>query len=631
MMIRRPLELFDTRRVRLAALAVGAIVPFSAFIAYQIMDYRERLTKDALQQAIHFARLGADSFEDTIAEARTVLELASLVPVVTNGPADACQSFLRSIEQSRDWANGIWVVGENGRVRCSTIANGTDLDLSDRASYKQSVAAPSFRVSDFFVSKLRNHPAAVATLPTYSVTTGERMLLAITLNLTWFQRLAKKIGQPSGAAVVLLDGKGAVLSSFPGEQDLVGRNLANLPVVQKMLQGSDGQFEGASLDGKQALWGYVTLAGTNLRLAVNFERNEVLKTVDRGTVQAIAMLALIALLVGGLIWHAGDRIFAAPLRKLDELLQATLENMHQGLIVVDAQGTIAICNRHAMDLLDLPSKLMSARPRTEDVIAYQRSQGEFANLPDKIQHRLAPLTQGETTNTYERERPNGTIIEVRTVPFADGGVVRTYTDVTERRRAERLLVESNDRLAAANEMLETLAHQDALTGLANRRQLDTQIGREFGRARRTGSSVALVMIDVDNFKAYNDRYGHPAGDDCLRAVAKVVRENVKRPADLAARYGGEEIAILLPDTDMAGAKAVAEQVRKAINGLMIEHGGGLEGTLTISAGVSALVPTGERKPSDLIRKADQALYQAKNTGRNRVVVDATVEPETMAA
>ena len=128
----------------------------------------------------------------------------------------------------------------------------------------------------------------------------------------------------------------------------------------------------------------------------------------------------------------------------------------------------------------------------------------------------------------------------------------------------------------------------------------------------------MLMIDVDAFKQYNDLYGHLAGDECLIKIAKVVQSCQKRPADLSARYGGEEIAVLLPDTDMSGAFKLAEKIRSSIHDLGIRHLGNKTGVITISCGVASVIPASDDGPAVLISAADRALYEAKTNGRNLV-------------
>jgi diguanylate cyclase (GGDEF)-like protein len=173
--------------------------------------------------------------------------------------------------------------------------------------------------------------------------------------------------------------------------------------------------------------------------------------------------------------------------------------------------------------------------------------------------------------------------------------------------------------AVSNKMLLTLARRDGLTGLSNRRHFDELLVQEFRRARRQELPLSLLMLDVDCFKGFNDTFGHPAGDDCLRRVSAAVRETLKRPGDTAARYGGEELAVLLPATDLTGAMVIGEQMRVAVASLAIAHPGSPFGHVTISVGAADMLPLlVSDKAADLLCAADQALYQAKKTGRNRV-------------
>jgi diguanylate cyclase (GGDEF)-like protein len=177
-------------------------------------------------------------------------------------------------------------------------------------------------------------------------------------------------------------------------------------------------------------------------------------------------------------------------------------------------------------------------------------------------------------------------------------------------------------LQARNATLDRLARTDALTGLHNRRYLDERIAAETARAAREGNAISLVMVDVDCFKRYNDMLGHAAGDDCLRRVAAAIGTAVHRPADVAARFGGEEFAILLPGTGREGALRVAESARAAVVALALSHEGNPAGIVTISAGVATIRPRGIEDGRLLVEQADGALYGAKEAGRNRVEVAA---------
>ena len=197
----------------------------------------------------------------------------------------------------------------------------------------------------------------------------------------------------------------------------------------------------------------------------------------------------------------------------------------------------------------------------------------------------------------------------------------------ERKDADLELDQARLNLEGMNKALERLALEDDLTGLANRRQFDLSLHEEFSRAMRNGDSLGLVMVDVDHFKQYNDIYGHLAGDQCLRKIGRVIKAQQTRPGDVMARYGGEEVTILLPGADEAGAMAVAERVRVAVRQLGLLHEGNAAGIVTISAGVSAFVPIRDVDASDkLLRAADKALYLAKSEGRDCIRSSSDLPP-----
>ncbi|HEY0061553.1 MAG TPA: diguanylate cyclase [Telluria sp.] len=202
--------------------------------------------------------------------------------------------------------------------------------------------------------------------------------------------------------------------------------------------------------------------------------------------------------------------------------------------------------------------------------------------------------------------------------------VRLYGQVALRDRLERERRSLQKLLVKKSRSLRRQALKDALTGIANRRQFDTRLLREFNRAATDGRPLSLVILDVDYFKKYNDQHGHPAGDECLKSVAGCINNGRRRSQDLAARMGGEEFAILLPDTDLRGAIAVAESIRKTVAARTMDHISGRPHSITVSCGVHSVVPTLNMAPSDLVDAADRALYLAKTSGRNRVRAEGSM-------
>jgi diguanylate cyclase (GGDEF)-like protein len=173
-------------------------------------------------------------------------------------------------------------------------------------------------------------------------------------------------------------------------------------------------------------------------------------------------------------------------------------------------------------------------------------------------------------------------------------------------------------LRTANETLLQLTNRDPLTQIANRRCFEDNLALEWKRAQRPGSQIGLIMLDIDHFKAYNDHYGHQAGDRCLQRVAALLQSTAQRSTDLVARYGGEEFVIILPDATAEAALALAEAMRKGVEALQLEHAASPTSPwVTLSLGAASLIPRADNTPEQLIQSADQALYRAKAGGRNR--------------
>jgi len=199
----------------------------------------------------------------------------------------------------------------------------------------------------------------------------------------------------------------------------------------------------------------------------------------------------------------------------------------------------------------------------------------------------------------------------------------TYSKGLEAKVAARTI-----ELERANDSLRELAQRDPLTHLANRRLFDSTLNHEWDRLSREGEPLALLLLDIDWFKQVNDHFGHQYGDRCLQSIAAAMSGVLRRPADLAARYGGDEFAIILPDTDLAGAVTVGERISGAVRALAIGQAPDRrEPVVTLSIGVAARVPQHGQTPDALIREADQGLYRAKQLGRNQVAV-AQPEPES---
>jgi diguanylate cyclase (GGDEF)-like protein/PAS domain S-box-containing protein len=313
-------------------------------------------------------------------------------------------------------------------------------------------------------------------------------------------------------------------------------------------------------------------------------------------------------------------IDASPLGDADAATQATMYR----LMVENTVDLIIRYDANRVRTYVSPSVWAMAGYQPEEILGRQAYD---LNHPDDRERAIAMFqsigpARGSDKLVFRVRCKDGTYIWVETLYRylpEDGGVLAVSRDITARKHAEQKLAEANAKLEAANGLLRVLAQQDGLTGLANRRCFDEVLTTEFRRACRELEPLGIVMIDVDCFKSYNDLYGHLAGDECLRRISSLVTNALRRPADLAARYGGEEIAVLLPATNDSGATSVAERIRRAVLSLRIKHRDSANGFVTISAGASSIIPPrDDGNPSHLVDAADRALYRAKRDGRNRM-------------
>jgi diguanylate cyclase (GGDEF)-like protein len=292
------------------------------------------------------------------------------------------------------------------------------------------------------------------------------------------------------------------------------------------------------------------------------------------------------------------------------------------LMVLDGRGRIVDLNRAAERTFglrvygDLPPDFHGLRSSA------RAAADRYAEVVLPV--REIPGPPGDEVSDSAEEAPRRTF-EVTVTPLGrndpSGQTALLFRDVTERRRMERELLDTTAELRAANEELERLANTDPLTGLANRRRFMRRLERELDRSQRYDRPLSLILLDLDGFKQVNDVHGHAVGDAVLEATADVMR-SVCREVDIPARLGGEELALLVPETGMDGALALAERLRARLQERTHRDEEGMPFTVTASLGVATRGAGGRGSPDALLHRADMALYDAKNGGRNRVVVSS---------
>ena len=313
-----------------------------------------------------------------------------------------------------------------------------------------------------------------------------------------------------------------------------------------------------------------TLAGQNARLETTRRRME----VQAGELQASRE-------------HLAQKSAA---------LGSTLDHMNQGIMMVDGDQRVAVCNARAVQMLDLPPDVMSGAYPFEDVVAHQHAIGEFSGGNNPAWLCTAGLL--DTPLVYERTRPNGTVLEIQSVILASGGMVRTYSDITERRRSE--------------ERVRYFAHHDDLTKLVNRVVFQERLHQAIDLANRSGRSTAVLYLDLDRFKLVNDTKGHAVGDKLLAELAERLRSAV-RDIDTVARMGGDEFAIIQPLIEHQDASSLfAERLLHLIKEPFDIDG--VPCSVGLSIGI-AHYPDHAATADGLLRNADTALYRAKAEGR----------------
>ncbi|TVR07438.1 MAG: EAL domain-containing protein [Salinarimonadaceae bacterium] len=284
-------------------------------------------------------------------------------------------------------------------------------------------------------------------------------------------------------------------------------------------------------------------------------------------------------------------------------LEVALATMDQGLMMIEADGRVPIINSRAAELLGLPVDFTESRPRLEEIVAFQKEHEEIARTGDDLRRYVEQESMHASRFDHEHTRPDGTVLEVRTVPVAGGGLVRTFTDITNRKAAE--------------DEIWRMANQDVLTGLPNRAAFTKRLNEALEKAEADGTTVSLLLIDLDEFKDVNDLLGHDAGDELLRQTAARLSA-LARPCDMVARIGGDEFAfILVGPLTLDNAARFAEHLVDELRATFDYQG--LVLSTKASVGVAAF-PDHHRDAAELMKDADIALYRAKAEGRTRAVV-----------
>ena len=443
-----------------------------------------------------------------------------------------------------------------------------------------------------------------------------------TLPVSYFRELIEKFNGRHLGSIDLLRQDGILLAGTPTDEQDIGRDVREAPSRGGTARPGD---EGVSPNeprarrvGDRSLYSYSKVGTLPLVITVATSTAEVFTEWRRHAVVLCAIaITLVATLLFGTVALRRElaRRLAAEGAARDNAMRYQLlaDNSSDIILRLDRAGVQRYVSPSVEEILGYPAGTLIGRnwheladPQDHAALAAAlgrlREDGGRTSLQYRCKHRDGPVLWVEASLRLVRDGYSDE-------PF---GAIATIRDVTWRKQAE-------DELAEAAGKLAILAATDGLTGLANRRCFDETLQREWRRARRGATPLALLMLDADWFKSFNDRYGHQKGDDALRAISACIIDTIKRPGDLGARYGGEEFAVVLPGIDEPGAVNVAQEIRGRLAALAVPHDGSPAGMLTVSIGIAALVVHAGDGPAELVAAADAALYAAKRAGRDRAV------------
>jgi diguanylate cyclase (GGDEF)-like protein/PAS domain S-box-containing protein len=303
------------------------------------------------------------------------------------------------------------------------------------------------------------------------------------------------------------------------------------------------------------------------------------------------------------------------------IFQHIIENMHDGVITIDKSGIITTVNPAAASILELRRDQILAQKLSDVFFVYPENDDFMQVIIDAVydasmsHHKICSYYTGThqkslfVTTSFLQAEVEGVLESIGvTVLFSD------VTELGELRNAAATL----DKIKVLNQKLERLSYLDELTGLSNRRYFNGVCSREWRRSIREKKPLSVIMLDIDYFKEVNDSLGHQGGDDCLLMVAKALGKTLRRPNELVSRYGGDEFIVLLPDSELSGARNVAEMICRHIRELNIKNICSPFGVLTLSMGIASYPCNHISSWESLCEAADQALYRAKSKGRNQI-------------
>jgi diguanylate cyclase (GGDEF)-like protein/PAS domain S-box-containing protein len=609
-------------------ISAGAFVALICVAILVLSGWREWSSREAeLKNAeVDVANLSeslTQHADDTLELADNVLTgLVHRLGIDGTGPEAIArlQTFIDLRKSSLGRIRGVFIYDETGNwLATSEAVSLKGLNNGDRDYFRHHAQSDDHRT-------LIGRPVKSRSGGQWIITVSRRFnhpdgrfagVVLATVDVAYFSQFFKKFNIGQNGSVALLSTDGIVLARNPDDGSYVGRDLSNTPLFndRSSYPATAAFYFKSPLDGVRRLSVYKVSDDFPVMIVATKAQDEVLAAWRRDA--AVRMMFVIALLlvisVIGFFFvrqlHARQRL-AAELQAKEAVFRLLAEESSDMVTRIGTDERIHYISPSSARVVGWrPEQLMGTSalagvnaedlPRVEQLVAaLKRGEAEDARIVYRSRHREKKEIWIESTMRVTKDFGTGEI----------NGVVAISRDMTEHKSLEQ-------KLAA-------LATMDGLTGIANRRHFDERLENEWARAGREGTTLSLLLIDVDHFKKFNDEYGHLAGDACLQAVAKILAEQARRPADVVARFGGEEFVLLLPNTDATGCRQIGEAIRQSLAQLGIVHALNFPSRqLTVSIGGTTTSCGGAQASClSLVEAADCALYSAKKNGRDRLVM-----------
>src|SRR5450631_351796 len=606
------------------ALVCVAIVALSSWREWASRDLD---LKHAEVEMANLARSLTQHAEDTVELAEAIL-IGMVSGLETDGTNPARIARLQTILDIRKARlgriHGLFVYDETGRWLATTEkVNFADLNNSDRAYFRHHLESADRKT-------LIGRPVRSRSGGQWVTTVSRRInhpdgsfagVVLATVDASYFSQFYRQFDIGANGTVSLLSADGIMMARSPDDGTSVGRDLSAGPLFKDMdSRASSGVYYFRSpVDGLQRLGFYQRSGRYPFIILATKAQSDVLAPWRK---EALSRMASV---LGLVVLIAVIGLYLVRQMQGRQRMVAALASKEANFRVL-AEGSSDMVTRIGLDervYYASPSSVRIVGWRPDQLVGTSALAGVNPEDLARVADTVAALKRGEAEEarisyrTRHREKSEiwveTTLRITRKVTGEIDGVVAILRDMTEQKNLEGKLA--------------SLATEDGLTGLANRRRFDERLQEEWDRACRDGKPLSLLMIDVDHFKKFNDQYGHPAGDACLRSLAKMLAVEARRPGDLAARYGGEEFIVLLPNTEEPGCELVGERIRAELRKLCGIHDlNPPSKRVTVSLGGATIWPNMNRsiESSSLVNAADRALYAAKFGGRDRLVMSGQV-------